>query len=241
LGGKPILTRLNLVPASVVERRSRVTLVAEVEGQRLLCHLRNTGRLLDYIYPGAKVLVTPKLHGQTQATVIGATVGEDAAIIDPYTQARCFEWGVERGAVSWLRPFRLGRREVFLAGSRIDYLLTGNRGSRGFLELKSAVFLDSDRFAMYPDCRSERGRRHVRLFMKMATKGRMVIVFVAAHPWAVGFKPSVEGDPVLTELLRSAHARGVELRAVKMHIDAAGRVVWDDDDLPIIFPHTDRR
>ncbi len=225
--------KLDVIEAEVIARLSRVSVLAETDGVRFLCHLRNTGRLHDYIYQGARILVQPNPRGKTHAIVIGAPYGERAAILDTYTQARCFEDACINNVVSWLKPHRIDEKEITVYGSRIDYGLKDNAGRRGYLELKSAVYLDKDRYAMYPDSPSLRGRRHVETLMRIAKRSRAVISFVAAHPDAIGFKPCVEGDPIMSELLRKANRMGVEMHAVKMFMTLDGSVIFAEDDIPI--------
>ncbi len=222
--------------AFVIGRMSRVSVLAEAEGARFLCHLRNTGRLRDFIYEGAPILVQPRPRGRTHALLIGAPVeGGGAALLDTYLQSRYFEKAIAINAVSWFSGYSLLKRDAKIMGSRIDYLIKNSNGRRGYMELKSAVYLDSsDGYAMYPDTVSERGRKHMRLLTKLAKRSRKVIItFLAAHPRAVGFKPCVEGDPLMPSLLREARDNGVELKAVRLYIDSGLNVVMDNDNLPI--------
>ena len=222
--------------AYVVGRLSRVSVLAEAEGARFLCHLRNTGRLHDFIYEGAPILVQPKPRRRTHALLVGAPVEDGrAALLDTYMQARFFEKAHKLDAISWLRGCEIVKRDAKLMGSRIDYLIKDSKGRRCYLELKSAVYLDpGDKHAMYPDTVSERGRRHVKLLSKFARRGvRVVIAFLAAHPMAVGFKPCREGDPLMPELLKEARESGVELRALRLYINQGLKVVMDSDNLPV--------
>ncbi|HID05135.1 MAG TPA: hypothetical protein EYP20_04960 [Aigarchaeota archaeon] len=190
MGNKVVLGRVDDVfLAFVVDRLSRVSVLAEAEGARFLCHLRNTGRLPDFIYEGAPILVQPRPRGRTHALLVGAPVeGGGAALLDTYMQSRYFEKALSVNAVSWFSGYSLLKRDVKVMDSRIDYLIRGGRGRRGYMELKSAVYLDhSDGYAMYPDTVSERGRRHVKLLAKLARRGgRVIITFLACHPRAVG-------------------------------------------------------
>ena len=223
----------DLIEAEVVTRLSRVTVLAQAGDARFLCHLRNTGRLHDLIYEGARILVIPKPSKRTHALILGCPIDHRATLIDTYLQARCFEEAVKKGLVRWLRGMILDRRDVKLGGSRIDYRIR-RKNEHGYLELKSAVYLDTrDNYAMYPDSPSKRGRRHIIALTNIARKKRAIITFIAAHPLATGFKPCVEGDPEIPILLRRAVENGVEIYAVKMFIDENFNVVFDNDSIPI--------
>ena len=89
--------------------------------------------------------------------------------------------------------------------------------SKIYLEVKSAVLRDGD-FAMYPDCPSARGRKHIQELTKHAAHaGRAYIVFIAALPAVQAFQPNRLGDAALPALLVAAHKAGVEIRSVGMH------------------------
>ena len=223
----------NLFEAEVVARLSRVTVLAQAGDARFLCHLRNTGRLYDVIYEGARIIVMPKPSKRTHAVVIGSPVNSKAALLDTYYQARCFEEAVRRGLIGWLDGFTIAKRDTTLRGVRIDYKIRRGR-EQCYLELKSAVYLDaSDNYAMYPDAPSTRGRRHIEVLTKIAKRNRSIITFITAHPLAVGFKPCNEGDPEIQGLLRRAVEEGVEVYAVKMFIDENMDVVLESDNIPV--------
>jgi sugar fermentation stimulation protein A len=100
------------------------------------------------------------------------------------------------------------------------------------MELKSAVYLDSDGAAMYPDVISLRGREHIELLGRLPHDLRRVITFIAAHPAAKYFRPCSEADPLIGKLLKEAVEKGVEVKAVKISLEE-GVAYLEDDSLPI--------
>ncbi len=228
-----VLLSLRLEKAVALRRLNRFVVEAEAGGERILLHTRNTGRLLDLLYPGAPLLYEPRSGGRTAGVIVGVEVGGGvAAVIDPYTQVAAFEdaWG--RGLIGWLRGWGVRGREAAYRGSRIDYLLESADGL-GLLEVKSAVYFSEDGACMYPDTISERGRRHVDRLVEARGEGlRAVIAFIAAHPRCTHFRPCCSVDPILCEKLREARERGVEIRSVKMHLEG-GEVLLDSPDLPV--------
>ncbi|MCS7145304.1 MAG: DNA/RNA nuclease SfsA [Nitrososphaerota archaeon] len=233
--GGEALGRLVLEGCVCVRRLNRFVVEAEAAGGgRGLLHLRNTGRLLDLVYPGARLLYEPRPRRRTAGVVVGVEVGGGlAALIDPPTQVAVFEEAWRRGLIGWLRGWGMAGREAVYRGSRLDYLLNGPGGASGVMEVKSAVYLSGGGFCMYPDTVSARGRRHVDVLVEGRREGlRAVIAFVAAHPLCTGFRPCCEVDPILCEKLRRAVEAGVEVRAVKMHLEG-GEVLLDSDDLPV--------
>ncbi|MEM0204767.1 MAG: DNA/RNA nuclease SfsA [Nitrososphaerota archaeon] len=226
------LLKLDLWPAKVVKRLSRVTVLIEYGGKRFKAQIRNTGRLLDLIYPGSDVLIQFRYGGITRASIVGVKVATGVVLVDTYLQAKSFEIACSLNKISWLPPYQIMRKEVRVKCSRIDYELYAEGLGKGYLELKSAAYF-SDGYAMYPDSPTLRGRRHILLMKELARSARSIITFVATHPLTIGFKPCESGDAIVAKLLRDAKLRGVELRAVKICMTDENTIVLDDDNLPV--------
>jgi len=110
------LLRLDLRRAAFLERLNRFTVKAAAPDGTVLLHNRNTGKLGDLLQPGAMLyyLEGSKSNAKrTSGTLVGVAVtDEDAALIDPYLQARSFEVAWERGLIGWLRGWTLQKKEV---------------------------------------------------------------------------------------------------------------------------------
>lgn len=205
-----------------------------IDGKEETMLLRNTGRLHDLIYPHTQALCTPRQNpGKAKHLLVGLTIaGSEAALIDPVIQCEAFEAAASRGLIPWLRGWRIDR-EVVIEDSRIDYSIKSSTGEQGFLETKSAVHF-TGYYTMYPDCPSERGRRHIRLLRTLRNRGyRSIIVFIAAHPSAKAFTPDDISDPKLADELLRATREGVEVYAVKMHLLTDGSIILTNSQLPI--------
>lgn len=226
------LLSLPVERCKVVTRETRVTVIVRAGGETLRVLLRNTGRLLDLVYPGAEGLLVRRRGAKTQGAFVGSIVGRAAALIDTYIQMKALEVAHARRLLPWLTGWQLSTRGVSFGGSRFDYSLVHD-GRRGLMEVKSAVNLVGN-FAVYPDAPSRRGLQHVRELIRIASLGlRAVVAFIAAHPLARGFRPCHEVHPELANELTRAAERGVEVRAVKMRIELDGRIVLDNPDLPV--------
>ncbi|MFQ6135106.1 MAG: DNA/RNA nuclease SfsA, partial [Nitrososphaerales archaeon] len=109
-------------------------------------------------------------------------------------------------------------------------------GEQGFLETKSAVHF-TGYYTMYPDCPSERGRRHIHALRELRSRGyRSILTFIAAHPSAEAFTPDVESDLELASELFHASEEGVEVHAVKLSLLDEGSVVLMNPQLPVELP-----
>jgi DNA-binding sugar fermentation-stimulating protein len=82
------------------------------------------------------------------------------SVIDTQLQMKCFEIALEKGYISWLKRAKILKRNFRINHSLIDYLIE-HKNKKYLLEIKSAV-MKYKNFAMYPDCPSVRGQKHIR-------------------------------------------------------------------------------
>ncbi len=228
------ITKLDGLKMYTIKRRENRFVVTVGNGKmtkRAL--LRNTGRLHDLIRSSYTALCVDRCEGKTDCEILGVLVdGERAAIVDPYTQAKVFELAVRNKLIPWLNGWDIERREVTVNGSRLDYKITDRR-NEGYMELKSAAYCDGY-YAMYPDCPSERGLRHIKALEQLNRRGyRTIIAFVAAHPNARVFKPNIHAHEQLASKLTSVYRKGLEVYAVKIFADIDGNIFLSDPDLPV--------
>ncbi len=238
--GQPLLS----VPAEkrcrVIRRLNRFVVLVDTDEGPMRVHINNTGRLLDVLVPGREAccrrLRKPgKLSMRLFAARYGA--GRGCALLDTGLQEEAFAAAVERGLLPGFRGCRVARRRPRLGSSFLDFLLDCG-GEAVYVETKSAVLLGPGAVAMYPDCPSERGRRHIRELIEEAGRGkRVALVFIAAFPGAKGFKPNREADPEIARLVAEARERGVQVEAIGLlYDDQSGSVALYAPRLPVLDP-----
>jgi len=200
----------------LVERLNRFVIKVILDGRTQRAYINNTGRLAQYLAKGRRGFCIRNVKSnKTDCRLFSVGKDRSAALIDTHLQMKAFEKAVEFSLIPWLKGYRILKRNVFLDSSIIDFLLECGE-KKLYLEVKSAVFLDG-RFAMYPDCLSTRGRRHIeRLIRHVKNGGFASILFIAAMAEAEAFRPNCYIDPVICKLLREAHNEGVDLKCVKM-------------------------
>ncbi|AJC72083.1 sugar fermentation stimulation protein [Thermococcus guaymasensis DSM 11113] len=233
---KEVLMKLNVIPCRFLKRLNRFVALVEVNGEIRRALLTNTGRLEEFLIPGRKVFCTPKSGGKTDFVLIAFEDLEGkGAIVDTRTQARAFERAVELGLVPWLRDCAIKRKEVCVGNSRLDYLFECPGGEL-YGEMKSAVLRGGERgeYAMYPDCPTLRGQRHVRELIELVKAGKdAIIFFIGAMPGVEKFRPYEKGDPELARLLREAKEAGVKIEGLSISILPDGRVILEKPELEI--------
>ncbi|ASJ09586.1 sugar fermentation stimulation protein SfsA [Thermococcus siculi] len=233
---KSVLMKLNVIPCTFLERLNRFVALVEVNGETRKALVTNTGRLEEFMVKGRRAFCTPKSGGKTDFVLVAFEDSEGkGAIIDTRTQARAFERAVQLGLVPWLKDCRIKRKEVTVGNSRLDYLFECP-GGEIFAEMKSAVLRGGERgeYAMYPDCPSVRGQKHIRELIGLSKAGnRTMIFFIGAMPGVEKFRPYERGDPEIARLLREARKAGVEIHALSISLLRDGRIVLERPSLEV--------
>lgn len=214
------------VECDIVERINRFVLKIRLKGNYYKAHLNNTGRLYEYLVKGRKgFCVRNEKRGKTDYRLFSIKEGNLGAIIDTQLQMKAFEKSLEMKLIPWLKGCRILKRNAKLGKSLIDYLLKC-KGRQVYLEVKSAV-LRREHHAMYPDCPSARGRKHIKeLINRVKEGGKAIILFIAALPEIEAFKPNKSADPELYELLVEAYKEGVKIKSIGMFYHPQGSLVY---------------
>lgn len=228
-----MLLKLPIIECTFIKRLNRFVGLVEVNGKIKKALITNTGRLEEFMIEGRKAFCVPKQGGKTDFILIGFLEANGrGAIIDTRTQAKAFERAVELGLVSWLRGCRIKRKEVKIGNSRLDYLLDCN-GEEVWVEMKSAVLREGE-YAMYPDCPSIRGQKHIKELINLKDSGkRTMIIFIGALPGVKKFKPYEKGDPKIAKLLKEAKERGVEIKGISISLLPNGEIILENNNLEI--------
>jgi sugar fermentation stimulation protein A len=134
---------------------------------------------------------------------------------------------VRYGMIPELIGFPSAKREVAVGnGSRLDFMLEGPPG-RCYMEVKN-VTLAEDGAALFPDAKTERGRKHLEELIRLQKEGnRAVMFFLVQRNDAQVFKPADAIDPAYGEALRRAVDAGVEVLVYQAEVSPEG-LRWGD-------------
>ncbi|BBG23281.1 DNA/RNA nuclease SfsA [Sulfuracidifex tepidarius] len=174
----------------VVERRENRFLVLMRSGRK--CHLHDSGRLEELIYPGNRVLVRRKETGKTRCQIEASWAGE---------------WVVTDSSIhsEIAKKFLRGLKPEYKFGdSRLDF------GSPHTLVEVKGVTLVRDGVALFPDAPTERGRRHVEELVKGVREGRLSFLLFLVMRRAFCFSPN-ESDRGFATAFSSAVKEGVNV------------------------------
>jgi sugar fermentation stimulation protein A len=203
-----------LVRGTLLKRYKRF--LADVrldDGTELTAHVANPGAMLGLNAPGSEVWLSKSDNAKRKlpyswelVKADGVLVGLNTALPNPLVAE-----ALAAGKIEELQGYSSVRREVrYGVNSRIDLLLTGETKPTCYVEVKN-VHLKRGPLAEFPDCRTERGAKHLRELTDMvAAGGRAVMLYVVQRGDCAGFATADDLDPVYGQALREAMARGVE-------------------------------
>jgi len=207
------MTYPNISPAIFLSRPNRFIANALLNGEEIICHVKNTGRCKELLAPGAMVYVqkSENLLRKTQYDLIA--VRKDLRLINMDSQApnRVFYEYLRGG--KYIEGITLIKSEARFGISRFDfYVEAGER--KLFIEVKG-VTLEEDGAALFPDAPTERGVRHLgELAQCVATGYGAHVVFVVQMRGVRCFTPNDKTHAAFGETLREAAAAGVEVVAL---------------------------
>jgi sugar fermentation stimulation protein A len=220
----------------IVERVNRFVVKIEIGGEIRKAHINNTGRLQEIIVKNKRGFCFRTPHTKkTGYRLFAVEEKKLGALIDTQIQMRAFEVAARKKLIPWLKHCDLLRRNAKLKDSLIDYLFQC-KDKPVYLEVKSAV-LRKGKDAMYPDCPSLRGRRHVSDLIDWARGGgTSFVLFMAALPQVAAFRPNRLADAELSDLLAEAEKSGVGIKAIGLYFDPNDFCLYlYDPDLDVVL------
>ena len=206
----------NIVQGRFLERPNRFIAHVEVSGEKVIAHVKNTGRCKELLVPGAILYLqdfgADHPTRKTRYDVIAVEKGDLLINMDSQAPNKVFaEWAQAGGFVPGLT---LLRSEAVYGSSRFDfYWEAGDR--KGFVEVKG-VTLEYDGHTSFPDAPTQRGVKHL---------GELIAAKEAGYEAAVCFVIQMEGmhdltpndttHPAFGDALRKAAAAGVRVLAME--------------------------
>ncbi len=204
----------NVCPAVFLKRLNRFAALAEVRGETVSVHVKNTGRCGELLLPGAEIwLSRSDRAGRRTAYDLITVRKETGALFNIDSQAP------NRAVGEWLRrqPFSEIRPEAVFGSSRIDFAMV--RGEeRWLLEVKGCT-LEKDGVGWFPDAPTLRGAKHLRELTAAAGEGyRCAVAFVIQTEGVTRVLPNGETDPAFAEALAAAERAGVRILSLPCRV-----------------------
>lgn len=197
-----------------VERLTRFSALVKLGNNVLEVFLPNPGRLKELLRFGVKVVLKKALSKGRRTTydLMGVYYDGQKVSVDSRVPNRLVFEALKKRALKEFARYGTIKPEPFYGNTRFDFLLRDN-GEACFLEVKSCTLV-KDGIAMFPDVKTERGKRHVMELLKAKREGyRACVLFIVQRADAHTFSPADDIDKEFGEALRMAHKEGVEVYA----------------------------
>jgi sugar fermentation stimulation protein A len=164
------------IEAKFIIRKNRFVGEVDLDGRRIPVYIPNTGRMLELLIPGRKVILTPS-NGRYAYKLEYVIYRDNPVLIDSIQSNRIFHDLIERKKIPHLEKYSITGRELRYGDKRFDFLLAENNSDYRFAEIKSCT-LAWRNIASFPDAVTERGTHHIRA---LAESGRGMIIFLIFH------------------------------------------------------------
>ena len=204
-----------VVKATFLARPNRFIAHVLLDGEEVVCHVKNTGRCRELLLPGAEVWLERGNNPQRKTLYDLIAVRKGAQLINMDAQApnRVFyQWA------SQLEPEMTALRAEYTYGqSRLDFCLETPQGLH-LVEVKG-VTLEENGHARFPDAPTERGIKHLRELIRAVEEGHKAsAVFIVQMENVLDFAPNDVTHPAFGDALREAAAAGVQVVAVNCRV-----------------------
>lgn len=213
--GKPLLE------ATFTTRPQQFVVEALLEGQSVQAYMADRGRLLDLLYPGARLLLAPRTGGKLAFQAVAVYAGEELVSLDTHLPNSLLAAALYAKALPQFAQYSQIQAERKFDNHRFDFWLRSD-GTSCILEVKS-VTCAREGLALFPDAPTLRGRRQLEALTTRARNGqRTALVFVVQRSSAQAVAPDETIDPRFAQALRQAMQAGVELYAYRCPLSLAG-------------------
>ncbi len=198
--------------AVFLARPNRFVARIRLEGEEILCHVKNTGRCRELLIPGTPIWVQEAVGGERKTKYDLISVQKDGELINLDSQIPnrvVEEWLLKK---EFFPDLTLLKTEQRFRDSRFDfYLETGEK--KIFMEVKG-VTLKEGKTARFPDAPTERGVKHLRELAAACEEGyEAYLIFLIQLKGVVQLEPNDRTHPAFGEALREACQKGVKILA----------------------------
>jgi sugar fermentation stimulation protein A len=202
--------------ALFLDRPNRFIAHADLNGETVTVHVKNTGRCRELLKPGVRVVLAAAAgEGRKTAWDLIGVYKDNERLFNIDSQAP------NRVVEEWLagQGFDLVRREYTFGDSRFDFCMEKG-GSRWLLEVKGCT-LEVNGVGCFPDAPTLRGVKHLRELAAAAKEGwHSLLAFVIQTEGVTEVLPNRETHPEFGEALEEARAAGVRVLYLPCRVEA---------------------
>ncbi|MBQ4563563.1 MAG: DNA/RNA nuclease SfsA [Lachnospiraceae bacterium] len=198
-----------MVEGIFVSRPNRFVATVLVDGQEVVCHVKNTGRCKELLIPGARVWLQRECDPGRKTPYSLITVQKGELLINLDSQAP------NKVAYEWIKTHwkpDILQREKTYGHSRFDLFLE-KEGKKCYIEVKG-VTLEMDGVACFPDAPTLRGLKHIEDLIECRNEGyEACVLFVIQMKGVHLLRPNVVTHAEFGEALIRAKQAGVQILA----------------------------
>jgi sugar fermentation stimulation protein A len=215
--------RARLVEGRLIRRYKRFLADIQLGEEVITAACPNTGSMMGCAEAGSRVWLSESDSAtrkyrhtwelvEVGRTIIGINTGLPNALVHE---------AIEGGAIPELVGYATLRREVPFGEerSRVDLLLESPDRAPCYVEVKNVTAAVTKGIALFPDCVSDRGAKHLRELVRLKAAGqRPVQMYCVQRGDVKEVRPADGIDVEYGRMLREAIAAGVEVMAYRARV-----------------------
>ncbi len=205
----------NITKAKFIKRPNRFIAEVEIEGQKEIVHVKNTGRCKELLLPGCEVWLTaPGTPDRKTKYDLVAVRKDNGILFNIDSQAP------NKVVKEWLalQDYDVVIPEYTYGDSRIDFYME-RENQKYLMEVKGCT-LEVDGVGYFPDAPTERGVKHIRELIKAKEAGyTAILAFVIQMDGVFEVRPNIDTHPEFGTALEEAKKAGVEVWFLKCHVE----------------------
>ena len=228
-----------LVEGRLIRRYKRVLADIQLSHGVVTAACPNTGSLMGCCEAGSRVWLsesdsaTRKYRHTWEIVEVGKVmVGINTGLPNALVAE-----AISNGTITELAGYPAMRREVPYGEerSRVDLVLEGGPREDCYVEVKNVTAAASKGVALFPDCVSERGSKHLRELIRLKAQGvRPVQMYCVQRADVNEVRPADGIDHEYGRMLRQAMAAGVEVLAYRARVSTTE--VRLAERIPVVCP-----
>jgi sugar fermentation stimulation protein A len=205
-----------------LERPNRYLARVKVNGEEVLAHVPDPGRLPGLMIPGREVrlIYNPSPQRKTSYTLALIRHENIWVSVYPVFANKIMGEAFAENKIDCLGDYKSFKAEAKIGKSRFDFRLEFENDLVGYVEVKSVSLVEAGT-GKFPDAPTERGRKHLRELIELKGKGfRSSVIFVSQRSDTQKIIPNVDIDPEFAKVLREAQQAGVKLYGYNCRVTA---------------------
>lgn len=197
-----------------LSRPNRFLAELDLDGELVLAHVNNTGRMDEILVPGntSYIREAQKPNRKTKYDLISIISGSIYVNLDSQIPNKIIADAFLNSEIRGYEEPDMVKREVTIGGSRLDMVVS--KGDRDlYVEVKGVDLIINGQ-ARFPDAVTKRGTKHLRELEQLTDHGHeAMVVFLVQRNDADSFMPNYQRDPEFAESFYQVIKNGVKARA----------------------------